>query len=311
MRIFCKIVLLLFAFSACGCSSIESEEADPIKEELVEEKGDPYVAPDFADAVFSLHQASKNGEVILDLSHASEGYIAISAMSDSRLKFRVITEDTYTYDLKSDATVSVFPLQSGNTSYKFVVYEQLENGKYMAIYEESEDVMLLDEFQPYLRPNDYVPYTKDSKCVSLAKEFVKDSYSDLDVIQHVFSFVCNNITYDREKAEIVQTQSGYVPVVDETLQTGKGICFDYASLTASMLRSQGIPVKLIFGYVSSGKQDVYHAWNMVYTKQQGWITAEFEVNSEDWNRVDLTFSANGADSSFIGDGNNYATVYQY
>ena len=31
----------------------------------------------------------------------------------------------------------------------------------------------------------------------------------------------------------------------------------------------------------------------------------------DWNRIDLTFSANGADAQFIGDGGNYTDVYQY
>ncbi|MBQ2582903.1 MAG: transglutaminase domain-containing protein, partial [Erysipelotrichaceae bacterium] len=114
-------------------------------------------------------------------------------------------------------------------------------------------------------------------------------------------------TYDKAKAESVQ--SGYLPDPDETLATGKGICFDYASLTASMLRSQGIPTKLIFGYVSPN--DVYHAWNMIYTEEAGWIVAEFKVNENDWNRIDLTFSANGAESRFIGDGGNYTDVYQY
>jgi len=103
--------------------------------------------------------------------------------------------------------------------------------------------------------------------------------------------------------------SGYVPVPDETMNTGMGICFDYASLAASMLRSQGIPTKLIFGYVAP--DDLYHAWNMVYTEESGWITVEFKVSEESWNRVDLTFSANGSDAKFIGNGENYADVYEY
>jgi hypothetical protein len=50
---------------------------------------------------------------------------------------------------------------------------------------------------------------------------------------------------------------------------------------------------------------------MFYTKEEGWVTVEFKTNEEDWNRIDLTFSANGADPTFIGDGSNYAQVYQY
>ena len=76
-----------------------------------------------------------------------------------------------------------------------------------------------------------------------------------------------------------------------------------------MLRSQGIPAKVIFGYVSP--DDLYHAWNMFYTDQTGWVTVNYEVSGDDWNRLDLTFAANGADSDFIGDGSNYSELYFY
>ena len=101
----------------------------------------------------------------------------------------------------------------------------------------------------------------------------------------------------------------YEPSPDETMRIGKGICLDYASLAASMLRSQGIPTKLIFGYVAPN--DTYHAWNMFYTEDTGWVSVEFKINENNWNRLDLTFSANGSDSTFIGNGTNYSEVYQY
>ena len=104
-------------------------------------------------------------------------------------------------------------------------------------------------------------------------------------------------------------QSGYLSDPDSTMSTGKGICFDYAVLAAAMLRSQGIPTKMVFGYVAPN--GIYHAWNMFYTKETGWVTVSFSVNKETWTRLDLTFSANGADSAFIGNGTNYADVYYY
>ena len=76
-----------------------------------------------------------------------------------------------------------------------------------------------------------------------------------------------------------------------------------------MLRSQGIPTKIVFGYVSP--DDLYHAWNMFYTEETGWVTAKFEVVGDSWVRLDLTFAAGGEDMEFIGDGNNYADVYYY
>ena len=115
------------------------------------------------------------------------------------------------------------------------------------------------------------------------------------------------MSYDKQKAATVE--SGYIPVPDQILAEGKGICFDYASLAASMLRSQGIPTKIIFGYVAPN--DLYHAWNMFYTEESGWTSVEFTVNESDWSRVDMTFAANGADGEFIGDGSNYTDVYYY
>lgn len=41
------------------------------------------------------------------------------------------------------------------------------------------------------------------------------------------------------------------------------------------------------------------------------MTVEYEVKDDGWNRLDLTFSANGADSDFIGDGTNYLDVHYY
>lgn len=76
-----------------------------------------------------------------------------------------------------------------------------------------------------------------------------------------------HITYDDVLAETVQAD--YLPVNDKTLEAGKGICFDYASLMAALLRSQNIPTKLEVGY--SG--DAYHAWISVYLKEKGWVTA--------------------------------------
>ena len=76
-----------------------------------------------------------------------------------------------------------------------------------------------------------------------------------------------------------------------------------------MLRSQGIPTKMVYVYVAT--RDRYHAWHRFYTEETGWVTVTFSVNPKDWTRIDLTFSANGADSNFIGDGSNYSDVYYY
>lgn len=268
----------------------------------------PYQAPELALSSFHEDQAQGNEQVRLDLSAMNLGYVAVSAQSEVRLKFQVIKEDiTYTYDLLSDGTPSVFPLQSGDGSYTFQVLENTVETRYAPIYTADAEVTLVDEYQPFLRPSDYVSYDGNSACVKKAAELAEEAEDALGVVTEVFEYICDTVTYDTDKAANVS--SGYLPVPDETLETGKGICFDYASLAAAMLRSQGIPTKVIFGYVSP--DDIYHAWNMFYTEQTGWVSVSYEVKAGSWNRLDLTFSAGGAGSSFVGDGTNYADVYVY
>jgi len=246
--------------------------------------------------------------MFIDTSAVSEGYVAAAGYSESRLKFQVVYGDSkYNYDLPGDGTPKVFPLQSGNGYYSFRIMENIVDNKYALAFESAADVMLQSEFEPYLRPNIYVNYSETSECVKKCGEFAAKSDNVAEIITKVYDFVCSSVKYDYEKAG--GELSMYEPKPDETMKTGKGICLDYASLAASMLRSQGIPTKLIFGYVAPN--DTYHAWNMFYTEETGWVSVKFKIDENNWNRLDLTFSANGSDSSFIGDGTNYADVYQY
>ncbi len=272
------------------------------------DKQGAFRSPTFRDAVFHEDAAEGDEGVRLDLSALQDGYVAVSANSDMRLKFQVLCgDDTYTYNLASDGTPSVFPLNCGDGEYRFRVMENVTDNKYAERYAAECEVALSDAFQPFLRPSDYVPYNEDSACVKKAAELASHADNEIELVAAVYAFICDTVRYDTEKAAAVS--AGYLPDPDETMLSGKGICFDYAALAASMLRSQGIPTKEIFGYVSPN--DVYHAWNMFYTEQTGWVTVSFETKKDDWNRMDATFAANGADENFIGDGSNYADLYWY
>jgi transglutaminase-like putative cysteine protease len=128
---------------------------------------------------------------------------------------------------------------------------------------------------------------------------VQNSNSVIESVERIFNFVTENIEYDFELAETVR--SGYIPDVDLILERGKGICFDYAALMTAMLRSQGIPTKLVIGYVG----ELRHAWISVHTEEAGWINniIRFEGN---WRILDPTFAAS---SNQIGDENYNATHF--
>ena len=262
----------------------------------------------FMDSSFHADAAEGNSKVKIDLSACHLGYVAVSAKSSKRMKFQELHNDTtYTYDIQNDGTPSVFPLQTGDGEYTFRAMENTGGKKYAKVLVLSHQVKLDDPFQPFLRPSDYSNYKADSRCVRKAEDLTGNASSQEEIVMAVYDFISESIRYDYMKAATVQ--SGYLPDPDETLKTRKGICFDYAALAAAMLRSRGVPCKLVFGYVSSKK--LYHAWNMFYTDETGWVTVGFKVNSKDWTRIDLTFTANGQSDSFIGDGSNYADLYYY
>lgn len=293
------LLLLVFLLLVCPGCGMRTEAAGTVR---------GYTAPPMAVSAFHKDKAGGENGVLLDLSAASEGYIGVSAVSAGRLKFQVLKDGaTYTYDLKSDGTPSIFPLQMEDGMYTFRVLENVSGSKYAVLYSTDETVSIADPFRPYLCASDYVRYTETSACVKKAQDLAAGAADANGVISAVYEYVCAGVKYDRDKARTVQ--AGYMPDPDETLATGKGICFDYASLAAAMLRSQGIPCKVIFGYVSPN--EVYHAWNMFYTEENGWVTVKFEISGKKWNRMDLTFSSNGADGTFIGDGSNYKDVYCY
>ena len=118
-----------------------------------------------------------------------------------------------------------------------------------------------------------------------------------------------NIQYDFDKAASVQ--SGYLPDIDETLNTKKGICFDYAALMTAMLRVQRIPTKLVVGYTGN----LYHAWINVYLEGQGWVDNIIYFDGTSWKLMDPTFASSGNQSQeimqYIGNGANYQAKYSY
>lgn len=253
--------------------------------------------------------AFQEGGLEIDASHTENGYIMVrySGPSD-KIKFFVVTPDgvRYTYDLPVSEDYMALPLTGGDGTYTLDVREHVQDKLYSNLFKQTIDVKLKDEFQPFLYPNQYTWFTASTKAVIKASELAGGASDGLDVITAIYNYVITHVTYDEEKARTVQ--SGYLPDVDETLDTGKGICFDYAALMTAMLRSQGIPTKLEIGY--SG--DIYHAWISTYINETGWIDNIIQFDGKSWSLMDPTLGASNDASDlrdYIGDGTNYTVKY--
>lgn len=252
----------------------------------------------------------QNEAALLDASYSVQGYLMMDYRGSSpkaKLQIKIPEGTVYSYPLKQ-GRVRSFPLTGGNGLYQITVLEHAYDDLYAVAFTQEIEVTLEDEFLPYLYPNQFSWYDASSEAILLGISLSEESQDDLEYLEQVYLWVTGNISYDNEKAE--QVTSDYVPAVDETLQTKKGICFDYASLMVAMLRSQNIPTKLEVGY--SGQ--VYHAWISVYLEDHGWIDNIIELQGNHWTLLDPTLASNNdkeAVSQYIGDGSNYTVKYHY
>jgi transglutaminase-like putative cysteine protease len=212
---------------------------------------------------------------------------------------------TYTYNLNGG--YETFPLSAGSGTYKIAIYENVTGNQYSTALSQTITANITNTFGPYLYPNQYVNFNASSKVVAKAKELAAGCTSDLDVVTKVYNYA-TTITYDYNKANTVQ--SGYTPDPDAILASGTGICFDYAAVMASMLRSQDIPTRLEVGYAGTA----YHAWISTYIKDVGWVNGIISFDGTNWSLMDPTFAASTDETTlknFIGDGSNYKTKYIY
>lgn len=299
------LLIAIFCLLLGGCSGSSSasrkEHSGPPRDST------PKVLTPSADGV-TVYQ---NDFASIDASNTSQGYVMVKYNgTNEKVKLQITCPDQscYTYLISDRGAYDTFPLTAGNGSYALQVLENVAGDTYTVSLAQSINVNIEDEFLPFLYPNQYVNFHTDSKAVSKGSDLAKDTYSDLDVVQNIYNYVIKNISYDTEKAQNVSY--GYVPDVDDTLSSKKGICFDYAALMTSMLRSQNIPTKLEVGY--SG--DAYHAWISTYIDDKGWVDDIIQFNGNTWQIMDPTLAAtndSAAVKKYVGDGSHYVVKYTY
>jgi transglutaminase-like putative cysteine protease len=193
-------------------------------------------------------------------------------------KAKVIIEKgdkKYTYDINSAGYKESFPLQLGNGNYKVSLYKNTSGNSYKLIASKSLDVKISNPNAVYLTSTQNINWNVDSKAVAKAVELTKDIDGLDKKAKVLWNYMVNNNSYDYDK--LAKLPSGYLPVIDQTLADKKGICYDFSSLYAAMLRSQGTPAKLVKGYAPKNAVG-YHAWNEVY-----------DASKKEWLIIDTTY----------------------
>ncbi len=311
--------LLLCVLALVGCAgnngSIYTKETImdeiTIENEAVALSAEYSLPPELPSVEPSGKLTQKCSKAVIDYSNTADGYVMaqFTAQTENKIKVQVAGPNTtYTYNLEPGEW-DAFPLSDGNGAYKVTIYENVSDTKYSSVLSASFTINLEDEFAPFLRPNQYVDYTVAELTVTKGEELCAQLENPLEKVAAVYDFVVSNFKYDRLKA--IKVKSGYLPVLDEVLEAKKGICFDYAAVMTAMLRSQGVPCKLVVGYAGT----TYHAWISVWSEGEGWIDGAVFFDGETWQRMDPTFASSNDRSDkimeFINNNENYTVKYLY
>lgn len=203
-------------------------------------------------------------DINLDIRNVSKGVFSVSTSDESGKAYKVMVEkdsDRLVYNLEPNGTEQVYPLQLGDGNYRISILVNKTGNQYAVAATKNIKVKLDNQNIVYLNSIKLVNFNDDMEVVKKAKEITKNLKTDNEKIDAIYQYVINQYTYDYNKKNLPVT---YVPDLNRVFESKKGICYDYSSTVAAMLRSIGIPTKLVMG--SSDYVNEYHAWNEVYDR---------------------------------------------
>lgn len=239
----------------------------------------------------------------LDTSQVESGMVSVNHDLNKNIAVRIIKgKDQKDYRIdKTDLNKNdSFPLNYGDGEYTILLLGQSKGNRYKLIEQKKVTLNLGEKNDLFLQSNHMINWNEDMNAVKIARELTKDAKTDREKLTIIHDYVTQNVEYDYVKA--ATPQKSYVPIIDEMLLSRTGICYDYSTLTAAMLRSVGLPTKLLMG--SNVQIPEYHAWNEVYLE-----------DTKEWVTIDTTFNSSlikgQAPVEMIKDNKEYTVERQY
>ena len=197
--------------------------------------------------------------------------VSFPKMKKGYKAFIVIEKGKQEYNFRMTKTENI-PLPFGSGIYDLTLYQgkgddfiPMETKRFYASFSS----VLLAKQKTILSPG-----IQDKQVDHLLKTKFKNwrSWTPDMRVAKVHQYVTRSFSYDYELAE--NLEPWYLPDTKRLVQQQEGICYDFASLTSSLLREMNVPTRVVMGYPKDF--DVYHSWNEVYVKRS-------------WKVVDTTF----------------------
>lgn len=302
-------------------------------------KKDEFKTSDGIKVIGNTHIA--NDYVEIDLSTANDGYVRVK-----------LTEQVSDYVSCSIDGANVPNSPDGRRAF------QLEPGRWVPIqlpgesdyYQLNVSLMFYPSFNVAFiatveNPDGWwcvsspkVDFENAPKTVAKAAELTKNCKTDAEKITVIFNYVANNISYDNQEcarriAVVIEKNAGtYVNESepsssdlepDNILTSRKGVCQHYAILMAAMLRSLGIPCKVVSGDVYTGERIkgynddnpgwMGHAWVSVSPDTKGLDMTRLGAGHDEdgWIRLDPTWGNNPTSRAKAAIDKNHKSDYAY
>lgn len=255
--------------------------------------------------LYNLGGVNAQSDIKIDDSQVALGKVGIYFNTGTSKKIKLMItkgNEKYSYNLQNLKQTVYFPLQMGNGQYSVKVYENTEGNRYRALAGKDINVSLTNPNSVYLQSVQEIDWDDQRKAIKVAQKLIEDRSKELgrklteeEITRLLYEYIIERIVYDYNKVN--ELTATYLPNIDDTVTSQKGICYDYSSLFAAMLRNQGIPTKMAKGY--STFTDVYHAWNEIYVGGkwlivdsttdaflfQNKVQFQFEKQAQDYNKA--------------------------
>lgn len=143
-------------------------------------------------------------------------------------------------------------------------------------------------FAAELEANRYVPVNE--KYRALAQKIVGDEHNTVLQARKLYDWVLDNVEYWVKDPQHLKASANGES--DYCLATKTGNCTDFHSLYASLARSIGIPVRMVYGSLFQGENTPlpnkpsldgkdtdasYHCWVQFYARGIGWVPLDVAI----------------------------------
>lgn len=131
-----------------------------------------------------------------------------------------------------------------------------------------------DKVEPYdYSSSIYKEYTKpspkvesdDPEIVATTKVIVGNENNPYKKVDRIYGWIVKNIIYEIQGQEFGARYAFY---------NRKGDCTEFATLFVAMCRSEGIPARLVHGYLYDSDTSAGHMWAEFYLPPYGWVPAD-------------------------------------